>query len=214
MHWRYETLMSPQLRAGRNVIAALVWNWGADKPVAQFSRQTAFLLQGDSAREAIVNSGPEWKVLRTKATPRFPFWAMPLAATTRLHRARRSTRSRYPWGWTQPTSRRMAGSQRRLAGAPAPTARSCARAIPSAKRAAGSSCRVRSRRWKSRRYGSRPFGGVAGSRPMRASSEERATSSCRQRPGQYSARPGTPHQCIRRPRGEWRCRQHRAARLR
>ena len=65
MHWRYETVdVAPQLRAGRNVIAALVWNWGADKPVAQFSRQTAFLLQGDSPREAVVNSGPEWKVLR------------------------------------------------------------------------------------------------------------------------------------------------------
>ena len=30
MHWRYETVdVAPQLRAGRNVIAALVWNWGA-----------------------------------------------------------------------------------------------------------------------------------------------------------------------------------------
>jgi alpha-L-rhamnosidase len=53
MHWRYETVdVSPQLRTGRNVVAALVWNWGADKPVAQFSRQTAFLLQGDSARRS------------------------------------------------------------------------------------------------------------------------------------------------------------------
>ena len=65
MHWRYETVdLAPHLRAGRNVLAALVWNWGAERPVAQFSRQTAFLLQGDSPREAVVNSGPEWKVLR------------------------------------------------------------------------------------------------------------------------------------------------------
>jgi hypothetical protein len=66
MHWRYETVdLAPQLHAGPNVLAALVWNWGAERPVAQFSRQTAFLLQGDSPREAVVNSGPEWKVLRS-----------------------------------------------------------------------------------------------------------------------------------------------------
>jgi hypothetical protein len=29
MHWRYETVdIAPKLRAGRNVVAALVWNWG------------------------------------------------------------------------------------------------------------------------------------------------------------------------------------------
>ena len=28
MHWRYETIdLAPRLHAGRNVIAALVWNW-------------------------------------------------------------------------------------------------------------------------------------------------------------------------------------------
>ena len=59
MHWRYETVdLAPHLRAGRNVLAALVWNWGKERPVAQFSRRTAFLLQGDSEREAVVNTGP------------------------------------------------------------------------------------------------------------------------------------------------------------
>src|SRR6266513_1669029 len=29
-HWRYETLdLAPRLRAGRNIIAAIVWNWGS-----------------------------------------------------------------------------------------------------------------------------------------------------------------------------------------
>ena len=73
MHWRYETVdLAPHLRAGRNVLAALVWNWGAERPVAQFSRRTAFLLQGDSEREAVVNTGPEWKVFsqrRLRADP-------------------------------------------------------------------------------------------------------------------------------------------------
>jgi len=52
-HWRYETVdLAPNLRAGRNVVAALVWNWGVARPVAQFSNRTGFLLQGNSALEA------------------------------------------------------------------------------------------------------------------------------------------------------------------
>jgi alpha-L-rhamnosidase len=73
MHWRYETVdLAPQLRSGRNVVAALVWNWGAEKPVAQFSSQTAFLLQGDGPREAVVNSDPEWRVLRDEGYAPIP----------------------------------------------------------------------------------------------------------------------------------------------
>ena len=65
MHWRYETLdLAPHLRAGKNVVAALVWNWGAHRPVAQFSRRTAFLMQADTEREVVANTGREWKVLR------------------------------------------------------------------------------------------------------------------------------------------------------
>jgi len=65
MHWRYETVdLAPHLRAGRNVLAAIVWNWGAERPVAQFSYHTAFLLQGDSEREAVANTGRDWKVFQ------------------------------------------------------------------------------------------------------------------------------------------------------
>ena len=68
-HWRYETVdLAPQLHAGRNVIAALVWNWGAARPVAQHSYRTGFLLQGNGVTEAeLVNSGPGWKLLRDAA---------------------------------------------------------------------------------------------------------------------------------------------------
>ena len=52
-HWRYETLdLAPHLRTGRNVIAALVWNWGAAHPVAQHSYRTGFLVQGNGPAEA------------------------------------------------------------------------------------------------------------------------------------------------------------------
>ncbi|HEY7234039.1 MAG TPA: family 78 glycoside hydrolase catalytic domain, partial [Gemmatimonadaceae bacterium] len=100
MHWRYETVdLAPKLHAGRNVIAALVWTWGATHPLAQHSYRTGFLLQGDSEREAaIVNSGPGWK-LRVDSAYSFRsanndvrgYYA---AAPSELLDGRL-----YPWGW-------------------------------------------------------------------------------------------------------------------
>src|SRR6266496_2204141 len=38
-HWRYETVdLAPHLQAGRNVLAAVVWNLGVDAPQAQVTR--------------------------------------------------------------------------------------------------------------------------------------------------------------------------------
>src|SRR5207249_1168431 len=102
MHWRYETVdVAPRLRAGRNVLAALVWSWGAEKPVAQFSRQTAFLLQGDSTREAVVNTGPEWKVLRNEGYAPIPVLGDAVGGYYASPPGEAIDARRYPWGWTQ-----------------------------------------------------------------------------------------------------------------
>ena len=99
MHWRYETVdLAPHLRAGRNVLAALVWNWGKERPVAQFSRRTAFLLQGDSGREAVVNTGPEWKVLHNTGYAPIPvriqdYYASPPGEAV--------DGRPMPWGWEE-----------------------------------------------------------------------------------------------------------------
>jgi hypothetical protein len=61
-HWRYETFdLAPRLHAGRNVLAATVWNYGADAPLAQISDQTAFLVQGDSPAEAAASTNATWE---------------------------------------------------------------------------------------------------------------------------------------------------------
>ena len=91
----------PALRAGRNVLAALVWNWGAERPVAQFSHRTAFLLQGDSEREAVVNTGPEWKVLRNSGYAPIPVRGPASRRLLRRASGRGGGRRRYPWGWEQ-----------------------------------------------------------------------------------------------------------------
>ena len=62
-HWRFETVnLAPLLETGRNVIAAVVWNFGEEAPVAQMSNRTGFLMQGDTAAEAAVNTGLSWRV--------------------------------------------------------------------------------------------------------------------------------------------------------
>ena len=48
-HWRFETVdLAPQLKAGENVLAAVVWNFAGDAPMAQVTYQNGFLLQGDT----------------------------------------------------------------------------------------------------------------------------------------------------------------------
>lgn len=66
-HWRFETIdLAPFLQQGRNVVAAIVWNFGELAPVAQMSNRTGFLMQGDTETEAAVNTGKDWQVRREK----------------------------------------------------------------------------------------------------------------------------------------------------
>ena len=64
-HWRYETFdIAPLLRAGENLVAATVWNYGALAPMAQMSDQSGFLVQGHSDAEAAVDTDGSWEVER------------------------------------------------------------------------------------------------------------------------------------------------------
>ena len=57
--WRYATVdLAPALQAGRNVVAAVVWNFGAAAPLAQQSLATGFRLMGDP----LSTSAPGWRV--------------------------------------------------------------------------------------------------------------------------------------------------------
>src|SRR5581483_4739785 len=67
-HWRYETVdIAPYLHAGRNVLAAEVWNFAELAPEAQITDRTGFLLQGGTAAEQAVDSGTSWKAIRDLA---------------------------------------------------------------------------------------------------------------------------------------------------
>ncbi|HLJ47256.1 MAG TPA: alpha-L-rhamnosidase N-terminal domain-containing protein [Bryobacteraceae bacterium] len=95
-HWRYETVdIAPQLKTGKNALAAVVWNDGPYKAVAQISSATAFILEGDER----VNTGADWRCAVDKA-----YTAHPLANDQRtgyfaLGPGEEFDAARYPWGW-------------------------------------------------------------------------------------------------------------------
>lgn len=63
LHWRYESFdLASFLHLGKNVVAAIVWNWGIYGPLAQITDRTAFLMQGDGAAEAQANTDKSWQV--------------------------------------------------------------------------------------------------------------------------------------------------------
>lgn len=100
MHWRFESIdIGPFLKPGENIIAALVWNFGGLKPVAQLSYQTAFILQGNSEKEEIVNSNSSWKILESEAyspvSGKVPGYFFATGPCDRVEAVR------YPWGWDE-----------------------------------------------------------------------------------------------------------------
>ena len=67
-HWYYESIdIAGYLQAGKNQLAAVVWNCGDQMPVAQMSRKTGFLLQGNTEAQQAVNTDKSWKVIKNEA---------------------------------------------------------------------------------------------------------------------------------------------------
>jgi len=69
-YWRYETIdLGPWLVEGANVLAVEVFNLGVDRPVAMFSRQTAFIFQSDRSvgGDAELNTPGTWRVMEDRA---------------------------------------------------------------------------------------------------------------------------------------------------
>jgi len=60
-NWKFESLdIAPYLQAGENSIGALVWNEGKYKGASQISARTAFIMQGNTDKEADVNTNSSW----------------------------------------------------------------------------------------------------------------------------------------------------------
>ena len=103
-HWRFETVdISSKLTAGRNVLAAVVWNFGNDAPMAQISFETSFLMQGDGEAEAVVNTGKAWKSVANPAITPLPIDRKAIKYQYFVGGPGEVVdASTYPWGWEQP----------------------------------------------------------------------------------------------------------------
>ncbi len=100
-HWRYETVdLAPNLKAGRNVLAAVVWNDGPRAALAQFSLRTGFLLQSAAPGHPEVNTGSSWRCARNDAYQPAP--RADLGDYQAIGPAERFAAARYPWGWQLP----------------------------------------------------------------------------------------------------------------
>lgn len=97
-HWRYETFdLAPLLKAGENVLAATVWNFGTHAAIAQMSDRTGFLLHGNSEAERMADTDSTWNV-ETEAgieilpanVPGFYYAAEPGIAVNA---------AKYDWSW-------------------------------------------------------------------------------------------------------------------
>lgn len=99
LHWRFETIdIAKYLLKGKNVLAAVVWNFGDFIPLAQITNKTAFIMQGDTKQEEVVNTGDSWKVYRDEAyiPPVKKFFRTVVGPGDDVDG------SKYPWGWELP----------------------------------------------------------------------------------------------------------------
>jgi len=103
-NWNFETVdIAPYLQAGRNVLAALVWNMGVYAPVAQVSNQTGLVVQGDTEAEKEVNTNTTWKVYTNKAyTPCSVDNGRRLHSYMVVGPGDHVKAADYPWSWEQP----------------------------------------------------------------------------------------------------------------
>jgi len=103
--YKYDVIdIAPYLKVGKNVLASLVYNGGADRPLAFVGAQTAFFLRAENAADSIVNTNASWKVLNDKAYTAISMYEMiyktPWFYGFYACGAGDNVNAKlYPWGW-------------------------------------------------------------------------------------------------------------------
>ncbi|RPI22864.1 MAG: hypothetical protein EHM61_21185 [Acidobacteria bacterium] len=99
-HWRYESFqIAPLLRPGKNVLAAVVWNFAQYAPEAQTTNQTGFLLQGNTESERVADTGTSWKCYRNPAYRPLHFTHTQMRGYFVVGPGDQVDARSYPWGW-------------------------------------------------------------------------------------------------------------------
>ncbi len=96
-NWHYDTLdIARHLKSGKNAVAALVWNAGSFAPLAQFSRKTAFILDGETPAEDFLATPKNWKMKESAAYKPLPVRGLYAGAGDFIDG------EKYDWNWTLP----------------------------------------------------------------------------------------------------------------
>jgi len=99
-HWRYQAVdIAPQLHIGSNILAAVVWNDGPYRAVAQNTNQTGFLLQAKAPENAEVNTNKSWKCVQDRAYSPAPWPADQVTGYHAIAANEKLEGALYPWGW-------------------------------------------------------------------------------------------------------------------
>lgn len=100
-NWHFETIdLAPYLHEGKNLIAAVVWNYGVLSPCAQVSTgQAELIVQGNTEREAAVNTDATWKCIQNNAYS--PCQSGQVIGYYVAGPGEKVDMRFYPWGWRQ-----------------------------------------------------------------------------------------------------------------
>ena len=99
-NWRYETVdLAPHLRPGKNLLAAVVWNFGEHAPMAQISHRTGLVVQGDGPDERQVDTGRAWKAVRDHGYEPIRISHGQVHGYYVVGPGDRLHGYRHPWGW-------------------------------------------------------------------------------------------------------------------
>lgn len=107
-HWYYQKIdLAKYLKTGKNVIAAEVVNFGPTRGFSQLSHLTAFLMEGETQNEQIINTGNNgWKAINNFAYfPKKVLWQQRIDITQGLYVANPTDSivgADYLWGWQNP----------------------------------------------------------------------------------------------------------------
>ncbi len=104
LNWNFETVdLTPYLKAGKNVLAAVVWNAAESRPFAQVSFQTGFVMQGNTQAEEVVNTNDSWKVFHNQAYKPMPVDKGKLRTYIVIGDGDWVDGNAYPWNWEKET---------------------------------------------------------------------------------------------------------------
>ncbi len=99
-NWRFETVdIAKYLVKGENVASATVWNFGEYNALQHHSYRTAFILQGNSETESILNTGAGWKVLQNEGYSPIPVSYQTVDGYYAAPHGEQFRAEFYPWGW-------------------------------------------------------------------------------------------------------------------